>query len=141
MSEITEFLVFRSALAATPAALWRLVPRPPGTGAGKILHRMITAERLALVQLQALLGGRTSLPASVPADTPEGDLLEAFSALREDLLHLLDSVDASTLHATGRLPSGRELDPWRLAGNLADHDVRCLASLRAERPGRGTEGG
>jgi len=54
----------------------------------------------------------------------------AFAAGRERLLTLLTSVDGSTLHRQTRLADRRTLDPWRLAGELAEHDVQSLAALR-----------
>ncbi len=130
MSEITEFLVFCSALRDTPGTL-RSLGLPPGDpGVSEVLRAMIEEDRRATARLEALLSDSDTLPGDLPPTPPGDDLLATFEEHRQRLLELLDTVDATTLHATGRLPSGRELDPWRLAGNLADHDVRCLARLR-----------
>jgi len=127
VSEITEFLVFCSALRDTPGTL-RSLGLPPGDP--EVLRAMIEEDRRAIARLGALLSGSDVLPGDLPPIPPGHDLLATFEKYRERLLELLETVDATTLHATGRLPSGRELDPWRLAGNLADHDVRCLGRLR-----------
>ena len=130
MSEITEFLVFLSALRSTPGTLRGLVGKRPEPREEEILRTMIAEDRRATARLEVLVSGGRELPGDVPGDPPSGDPLAVFEAGRRRLLALLDTVDAATLHATGRLPSGRELDPWRLAGNLADHDVHCIARLR-----------
>jgi len=129
MSEVTEFLVFCSALAETPARLERLRQRSGGVVGTGILERMAAVEALALARLEVLLAGGTELPDTVEAPA-DGDPMDRFLAARRRLLELLDGVDQTTLHREGRLSSGRVLDPWRLAGELADHDVRSLAALR-----------
>lgn len=135
MSEVTEFLVWRSALGDMPARITALGGED--TTATEIYLRMAHTEAVAVATLEHLIAGRAG-PAPEPAG-PEGgdpDPLARLLALRRRLLDLLDRVDLSNLHAATRLASGRPLDPWRLAGDLADHDVRCLAELRAARQPR-----
>ncbi len=128
MSEATEFLVFCSALRQTPGRLEALVEQVGAERARPVLERMAGNEATAAAQLEALLSGRSALPDHVPMDR-QGNPLEVFLAARSHLLRLLDEVNGERLHSEGKLPSGRILDPWRLAGNLADHDVRHLAEL------------
>ncbi len=131
MSEVTEFLVWRSALADTPTRLATLLAA--ASDAAEVLARMARSESLAVAVLEHLVAGRCGPPPepTEPAAGWRDDPLGAFLGLRSQLLELLDRVDRTTLHATTRLASGRPVDPWRLAGDLADHDVRCLAELRA----------
>ncbi len=130
MSEVTEFLVWRSALADTATSVAALDAIP--AAADEILEDMARHEAAAVAVLEHILAGRPGPPPE-PADFPTGDGAEpitAFLRRRRRLLDLLDRVDHTTLHATTRLASGRPVDPWRLAGDLADHDVRFLFQLR-----------
>lgn len=132
MSEATEFLVWRSALVDTAARLRSLA----GTATTfEVLAGMAQEEARAVAVLEHILAARPDPPPE-PDQPPPGwreDPLAAFLALRGRLLALLDRVDHTTLHATTRLASGRPVDPWRLAGDLADHDVQALAQLRTAR--------
>lgn len=130
MSEATEFIVFCSALRDTPGRVRRLAGGDLPGPAVELLERMARNEALALAQLRALLGGEEALPEDAsPPSAGQAGPVDRFLELRHRLLELLNGVDGPLLHREGRLPSGRRLDPWRLAGNLADHDVRCLAEL------------
>ncbi len=128
MSEATEFLVFCSALRETPERLRNLAGAAMGERIRAVLEEMVAAEAVAIARLEALLAGEVELPGEVELSGTD-DPLHRFLDLRRRLLELLDRVDGATLHRVGRLPSGRPLDPWRLAGNLVDHDVRCLAGF------------
>jgi hypothetical protein len=131
VSEATEFLVFCSALRDTARRLRRVVGAELPPAALQVVERMAGNEVLALARLQALLEGNRVLPEEVtPPSVGRSCPLDRFLECRLKLLELLDGVNGPILHREGRLPSGRFLDPWRLAGHLADHDVQCLAKLR-----------
>jgi len=143
MSEATEFLVFCSALRETPGRLKEFGKGRADERVQAILGEMADAETLAVAELEAILAGGGELPAERVGSSVSRseDPLRQFLDRRRRLLELLDGVDGATLHRTGRLPSGRPLDPWRLAGNLADHDVRCMARLRGYTAANGGSGG
>lgn len=123
MTEATEFMVWRRALAETGARLAGLCAGAP-PGARAVVEAMIRHDGIATARLASLLGVAT------PEAAAEGAGVEGFRAGRRRLLDLLARVDATSLHREMRLPSGKTLDPWRMAGELAELDVRHLAELR-----------
>lgn len=128
MSEAGEFLVFLSALRETPRRLSEL-----GTVPIRVWEDLIRGEATACARLELLLGSPApdELPeAAAPPQDWETSPASVFGRLRDRLLELLDTVGGETLHRTGTLPSGKTLDPWRLAGELAQRDVATLARLR-----------
>jgi len=131
VSEVTEFLVWRSALAETPRRLRSLVTNLSEQSAA-VVERMVRRDVESVAHLGALLDVDASLTPLPPATDPVSE----FAAGRERLLALLAVVDGSSLHREMRLADRRTLDPWRLAGELAEHDVRSLAELRRLGQGR-----
>lgn len=129
MSEATEFLVFCSALRETPERLRELGIREGDGDSEAILEEMANTEAMAVTNLEEILAGQEELTGGATS-SKEGNPLRRFLGLRQRLLEALEGIDTTNLHKVGRLPSGRQLDPWRLAGSLADHDVQCLAKLR-----------
>jgi len=135
MSEVTEFMVWRSALADTPprvAAALSTLPTPLPSSVTYFLVDTVRSEAAALARLEALLA-RDPGPLPEAADPPAGwqaDPAAAWAALRERILALLDRVGEESLLASARLPSGKPLSPYSLAGELANHDVLMLAQLR-----------
>ncbi len=125
MSEVTEFMVWRSALADTPDRL-RSLAGNSSDQATAVVERMERRDAEAVVRLAALLGVEAPAPPSDRAADP----VTAFAAGRARLLELLAAVDGTTLHRQIRLADRRTLDPWRLAGELAEHDVQSLAEIR-----------
>ncbi len=125
MSEVTEFLVWRSALAETPSRLRQVIGTRRGPEA-TIVERMAARDAEATARLAGLLGVETDVPESATV----ADQVSGFAAGRTRLLALLALVDGSSLHREVRLADRRVLDPWRLAGDLAEHDVQSLAEIR-----------
>lgn len=128
-------MIWRSALAEGPArlrAVLAALPSPLPDHILSALGEMVRSESAALARLEALLRDEDgTLPGEVgpPADWHQ-DPAATWSRLRRQLLVLLDRVDMDHLLASARLPSGQPLSPYRLAGELADHDVRMVAWLR-----------
>ncbi len=124
MTEATEFLVWCRGLAETPERLRRLLARAPTAAASGVVASMVRHDRAALSRLAEMVGAPAQ-PAVTAGDGPED-----FAAGRRRLVSMLERVDGSCLHRELLLPSGKALDPWRLAGELAELDVRHLAEIR-----------